>query len=71
MWKRIKHFLYNLDRAFASLIWGSAQETISSEEGRHAPNGVVCRVISLFRDHHCEKAVEHADRLNKADGSSN
>lgn len=31
---RIGNFLYNVDRALASLCWGTAQETISSEVGR-------------------------------------
>lgn len=31
---RIGNFLYNADRAIASLIWGTSQETISSEVGR-------------------------------------
>jgi hypothetical protein len=33
---RIGNFLYNLDRTVASLIWGTSQETISSEVGRIA-----------------------------------
>lgn len=33
---RAGNFLYNLDRTIASLIWGTAQETISSEVGRIA-----------------------------------
>jgi len=33
---RLGNFLYNLDRTIASLIWGTAQETISSEVGRIA-----------------------------------
>lgn len=33
---RIGNFLYNIDRAIASLIWGTSQETISSEVGRIA-----------------------------------
>lgn len=33
---RIGNFLYNCDRAIASLIWGVSQETISSEVGRIA-----------------------------------
>ena len=33
---RIGYFLYNLDRTIASLIWGTSQETISSEVGRIA-----------------------------------
>ena len=36
MKKRLGYFLYNLDRCIASLIWGTAQETISSEVGRIA-----------------------------------
>lgn len=36
MKKRIGFFLYNLDRTIASLIWGTSQETISSEVGRIA-----------------------------------
>lgn len=31
---RIGYFLYNVDRAIASLVWGTSQETISSEVGR-------------------------------------
>jgi hypothetical protein len=31
---RIGYFLYNVDRSIASLIWGTSQETISSEVGR-------------------------------------
>ena len=31
---RIGNFLYNADRAIASLLWGTSQETISSEVGR-------------------------------------
>lgn len=33
---RIGNFLYNLDRTIASLVWGTSQETISSEVGRIA-----------------------------------
>jgi hypothetical protein len=33
---RIGNALYNLDRTIASLIWGTSQETISSEVGRIA-----------------------------------
>lgn len=33
---RIGNFLYNADRAIASLVWGTSQETISSEVGRIA-----------------------------------
>ena len=34
--KRLGAFLYNFDRTIASLIWGTDQETISSEVGRIA-----------------------------------
>lgn len=33
---RIGNFLYNADRCLASLIWGTSQETISSQVGRIA-----------------------------------
>ena len=33
---RIGNMLYNLDRTIASAIWGTSQETISSEVGRIA-----------------------------------
>lgn len=33
---RLGNTLYNLDRTIASLIWGTSQETISSEVGRIA-----------------------------------
>lgn len=36
MTKRLGAGLYNLDRLIASLIWGTSQETISSEVGRIA-----------------------------------
>ena len=36
MRKRLGATLYNLDRLIASVIWGTTQETISSEVGRIA-----------------------------------
>lgn len=33
---RFGNFLYNVDRSIASLVWGTSQETISSEVGRIA-----------------------------------
>lgn len=33
---RLGNFLYNCDRAIASILWGTSQETISSEVGRIA-----------------------------------
>lgn len=36
MSNRVGNVLYNLDRTIASLIWGTSQETISSEVGRIA-----------------------------------
>jgi hypothetical protein len=32
--QRLTGFLYNLDRAIASLVWGTDQNTISDEVGR-------------------------------------
>ena len=36
VYNRLGNFLYNIDRTIASLIWGTSQETISSEVGRIA-----------------------------------
>lgn len=36
MKKRLGAFLYNADRTVASILWGTTQETISSEVGRIA-----------------------------------
>lgn len=70
MGNRFTHFLYNIDRAFASLFGAPAQETISSEIGRHEDNEVdkvAADVLDDIQKDHVEKAVAHADALDKAD----
>ena len=85
---RIGNFLYNIDRAAASLIWGTSQETISSEVGRIARGSqqvgepvrwgagtkmakALARWLNntpkIWGINHCEKAIIHADALDKAD----
>lgn len=69
---RIGNFLYNLDRAVASLFGAPPQETISSESGRAAKRDdevaeALCKVLNTIQPGHCDHAVEHADRLDKAD----
>lgn len=69
--KRVMDFLYNEDRAVASLAGAPPQETISSEVGRLAHKdfwaGVLCRVLNAIQPGHCKHAIEHADRLDAAD----
>ena len=73
MWTRLLHFLYNLDRAIASLFGAPPQETISSEIGRKAARpgidewDVAAKVLNTIDHNHTDDAVAHADRLNKAD----
>jgi hypothetical protein len=62
-------FLYNLDRAGASLFGAPPQETISSEIGRAAVRGAWYGKAGRFvLDHiqkdHCENAVKRADALD-------
>lgn len=66
----LRNFLYNLDRAVASLFGAPPQETISSEIGRHQSNPLVdlaADALDGIQKDHVEKAVKHADRLAKAD----
>jgi hypothetical protein len=71
--KRVRDFLYNLDRAGASLFGAPPQETISSEIGRSALRGewwgrgghwVLNHTLGA---NHCENAIIHADALDKVD----
>lgn len=68
---RFVNFLYNLDRAVASLFGAPAQETISSEIGRHASTDPVAKIADKVLDdiqaNHSENAVKHADALEKVD----
>ncbi len=60
------NFLYNLDRAIASLFGAPAQETISSEIGRHESNPIVeeaADVLDAIQPNHVENAVKSADKL--------
>ena len=71
MKKRLTDFLYNIDRAIASLFGAPPQETISSEIGRHAATCPVadtaCDALDFIQKDHCKNAVIHADKLNAAD----
>lgn len=66
------HFLYNLDRAIASLFGAPPQETISSETGRAAKRGdkiaeVGKDILDTIQKDHCENAIVHATKLDKVD----
>ena len=66
----LKNFLYNEDRALASLGGADPQETISSEIGRHDKNPVVdlfADALDLIQRDHVENAVAHANELEAAD----
>ena len=70
MKKRLTDFLYNVDRAIASLFGAPPQETISSEIGRHESNPIdeaAADVLDAIQKDHVEKAVIHADKLDAAD----
>lgn len=72
--RRLINFLYNLDRAIASLAGAPPQETISSEIGRHEQAARAVALVKLagavlddVQKLHCENAVLHANALDKAD----
>jgi hypothetical protein len=70
MKKRLTDFLYNVDRAIASLFGAPPQETISSEIGRHESNPIdeaAADVLDGIQKDHVENAVIHADKLDAAD----
>lgn len=70
MKKRLIDFLYNADRAIASLFGAPSQETISSEIGRHEANPVdkvAADVLDDIQKNHVENAVGHANKLDVAD----
>ena len=70
MKKRLTDFLYNVDRAIASLFGAPPQETISSEIGRHESNPIdeaAADVLDGIQKDHVDKAVIHADKLDAAD----
>lgn len=69
--KDAEDFLYNEDRAIASLAGAPPQETISSEIGRNDRKNVFARFGAWVLDHiqknHVENAVTHANKLDAAD----
>lgn len=70
MKQELLDFLYNLDRAGASLCGAPPEETISSQIGRAAQRGVwwgrVGRaVLNRIQKNHCENAILHADALDR------
>lgn len=72
MKRRLINFLYNLDRADASLDGAPPQETISSQIGRAALKGkwwgkAGRAVLDAIQPGHCENAIKHADALDAAD----
>ena len=68
---RLMDFLYNEDRAIASLAGAPAQETISSEAGRLAHKelwaSLLCRMLNAIQPGHCAHAIEHANSLESVD----
>lgn len=72
LWQRLRNFLYNEDRAVASLGGAPRQETISSEIGRGAANNqplaeAAEQILDAIQPGHCENAMKNADRLNSVD----
>lgn len=72
MKRRFGNFLYNFDRALASLVLGAPpQETISSEAARHADKNRLARwltaALNKIDPGHGQHAEAHADRLDRAD----
>jgi len=68
---RLINFLYNEDRAIASIGGAPAQETISSEAGRLQHHALWAYLLHDILDDiqadHCEKAITHATALDKVD----
>lgn len=69
-------FLYNLDRAGASLLNAPPQETISSQVGRalNANKGgikpILAKLLNWIDPGHTDRAIAHADALNHADSEA-
>lgn len=69
MKRRLFDFLYNMDRAAASLFGAPPQETISSEIGRSALRGewwgrVGNWALDRVQKDHCKNAVRRANALD-------
>lgn len=71
MKRRLRNFLYNIDRAIASLFGAPPQETISSMAGREADKywwaKFLHKWLDLLQPFHTEKAIKHADALDRVD----
>jgi hypothetical protein len=72
MKRRLGNFIYNIDRAYASLVLGAPpQETISSEVGRRRRKARLSRwtaaLLDKIQPNHVENAIIHADKLDAAD----
>ena len=69
--QRLLDFLYNEDRAVASLAGAPAQETISSEAGRLQHKelwaSLLSRMLDAIQKDHVENAIVHADALESVD----
>lgn len=68
--RRLLNFLYNLDRAIASLFGAPPQETISSESGRHRSTWwgrFLSVTLDKIQPKHVENAITHANALDKVD----
>lgn len=69
--QRLWNFLYNEDRAIASLAGAPPQETISSETGRLHDSAAwaqaLCAVLNTIEPNHCQHAEAHAAALDAAD----
>ena len=71
------NFLYNLDRAIASLFGAPPQETISSETGRamarsdhdldDVPAEILGKALNEIQPGHTDHAIAHADKLDAVD----
>ena len=67
---RLVDFVYNIDRAVASLLGAPPQDTISSEIGKHDSNPVAEATedaLDKVQRNHVENAVKHASILDAAD----
>ena len=71
MWNRFYNWLYNQDRAIASLFGAPPQETISSEAGRKAQKewwaALLAKGLNAIQPGHTDIAIKHADALDKVD----
>jgi hypothetical protein len=72
MSKPVIDFLYNLDRAGASVFGAPPQETISSELGRAKARGAWWGragswVLNKIQPGHTDRAIAHANALDAVD----